>query len=60
MVGSLRFRYLNRCKMKDGKIVSEELLLKNVGRVRYVKMGPDGYLYIAVEAPGFIFRLLPV
>ena len=60
MVGSLRFRYLNRCKMKDGKIVSEELLLKNIGRVRYVKMGPDGYLYIAVEGPGFIFRLLPV
>lgn len=60
MVGSLRFRYLNRCKIKDGKIVGEELLLKNVGRVRYVKMGPDGYLYIAVESPGFIFRLLPV
>jgi hypothetical protein len=49
-----------RIVVKDGKIVGEELLLKNVGRVRYVKMGPDGYLYIAVESPGFIFRLLPV
>ena len=60
MVGSLRFKYLNRCKMKDGKVVGEELLLKNIGRVRDVIMGPDGYLYISVENPGFIFKLLPV
>jgi len=59
MVGSLRFNYLNRCAFKDGKLVKEELLLKNVGRVRDVKMGNDGYLYVAVENPGFIFRLLP-
>ncbi len=60
MVGSLRFKYLNRCKMKNGKVVGEELLLKNIGRVRDVIMGPDGYLYISVENPGFIFKLLPV
>jgi glucose/arabinose dehydrogenase len=60
MVGSLRFKYLNRCKIKNGKVVGEELLLKNIGRVRDVIMGPDGYLYISVENPGFIFKLLPV
>jgi glucose/arabinose dehydrogenase len=59
-VGSLRFKYLNRCQVKDGKVVKEELLLKNIGRLRDVRMGPDGYIYVAVENPGYIFKLIPV
>ncbi|HET8829920.1 MAG TPA: PQQ-dependent sugar dehydrogenase [Pelobium sp.] len=58
--GSLRFNYLNRSVIKDNKIVEEEILLKDVGRLRDVKMGPDGYIYIATESPGYIFRLMPV
>lgn len=60
MVGSLRFQYLNRCVVKDGKIVSQENILKNIGRLRNIDMGPDGYLYVSVEDPGYVFRLLPV
>jgi glucose/arabinose dehydrogenase len=45
--------------IKNGKVEKEELLLKNIGRLRDVKMGNDGYLYIAVENPGYIFRLMP-
>lgn len=60
MVGSLRFGYLNRCVVENNKIVKQENLLKNLGRVRGVAMGKDGYLYVAVETPGSIFRLLPV
>lgn len=60
LVGSLRFKYLNRCKIKDGKVVSEEMLLKNIGRLRDVRMAPDGFIYVAVENPGFIFKLIPV
>lgn len=60
MVGSLRFKYLNHCKIKDGKISGEELLLKNIGRLRDVRMAPDGYLYVAVESPGYIFKLIPL
>lgn len=59
MVGSLRFQYLNRCVMKGNKVVKQENLLKNVGRVRNVSMGPDGYLYVSVEQPGYVFRLVP-
>lgn len=58
MVGSLRFQYLNRCVIKDGKVVKEELLFKNIGRVRDVKQAPDGYLYIAVEDKG-VLKLVP-
>lgn len=60
MVGSLRFKYLNRCKIVDDKIVHEEKLLKNLGRLRTVEMGPDGYLYVGVEEPGRIFKLVPI
>lgn len=60
LVGSLRFQYLNRCVLAGEKIVKEEILLKNVGRVRNVTMAPDGYLYVAVEQPGAVYRLLPV
>jgi glucose/arabinose dehydrogenase len=58
--GSLRFNYLNRSVIKDNKIIQEEILLKDVSRLRDVKMGPDGYIYIATETPGYIFRLIPV
>jgi glucose/arabinose dehydrogenase len=60
MIGSLRFRYLHRCKIEDGKVVHEELLLKNIGRLRNVRQGPDGYIYIGVEDPGRIYRLVPL
>ena len=60
LVGSLRFKYLNLCRMENDKVVKEEILMKNIGRVRYVKVGPDGYIYIAVANPGFVFRLRPL
>ena len=58
-MGSLKYEYLNMCTIENGKVVSEELLLKNIGRVRNVKVGPDGFIYVAVEDPGTIYRLLP-
>lgn len=59
LVGSLRFNYVNRCIMKDNKVVGEEKVLLNVGRVRNVEMGRDGFLYVAVEGPGSVLRLRP-
>jgi aldose sugar dehydrogenase len=60
MSGSLRFQYLNRSVIKNNKVVKEEILFKNIGRVRDIRMGPDGYLYMAVETPGIIYKLTPV
>ncbi len=60
MSGSLRFQYLNRSVLENNKVVKEEILFKNIGRVRDVRMAPDGYLYIAVEKPGIVYRLSPV
>ncbi|MBL7825291.1 MAG: PQQ-dependent sugar dehydrogenase [Saprospiraceae bacterium] len=60
LAGSLRFRYLNRCVIKDNQVVKQENLLDDVGRVRCITMSNDGYIYFSVENPGFIFRIVPV
>ncbi|AQG78986.1 PQQ-dependent sugar dehydrogenase [Spirosoma montaniterrae] len=60
MVGSLRFQYLNRCVIEGDKVVKQENILKNIGRLRNVDMGPDGYIYVSVEDPGYVFRLVPM
>lgn len=60
LIGSLRFNYLDRSIMKDNKITGHEKLLLNIGRMRNVEMGTDGYLYVAIENPGMVFRLMPV
>lgn len=60
LVGSLRFKYLNRCVLEGGKVVKEENLLKGIGRLRSVRQGPDGFIYVSVEKPGYIFRLKPI
>ena len=57
LIGSLKFEYLSKCTLKNGKVIKEVKLLENIGRVRSVNQGPDGYIYIGVESKG-ILKLL--
>ena len=50
----LKYRYLERLVIKKNKVVEREKVLENIGRVRDVREGPDGYLYIAVEGKGIL------
>jgi glucose/arabinose dehydrogenase len=61
-VGALRDQMLVRLKLDGEKVVKEERLLKGVlGRVRDVRMGPDGFLYVLTdESNGVLARLEPV
>jgi len=59
-LGSLPLKHLERVVMKDNAVLHREQLLKEIGRVRNVVMGPDGYIYFAIETPGKILRLMPV
>jgi len=54
LVGSLKFQYLNLVKLENGKVISEEKLIEDMGRVRTVKIGPDGYIYISIEQLGIV------
>lgn len=62
LVGSLKFHQLVRLEITDGKISHEERLFEDVfGRIRDVRQGPDGYLYLLSDArDGALIRLLPV
>jgi aldose sugar dehydrogenase len=59
-VGSLKFGYLDRIELAGGKVVREEKLLQGIGRVRDVRQGPDGLLYLVTdESNGKLVRVLP-
>lgn len=58
LVGSLKFRYLERLTITDQKVTSREKLFEGVGRLRNAKEAPNGDLYISVEGKG-IYRIIP-
>ena len=63
-IGSLKFSYLNRIELAapfSGKVVRENKLLRQAGeRIRDVRQGPDGLLYVLTDSPdGKLLRLLP-
>jgi glucose/arabinose dehydrogenase len=63
-VGSLKFGYLDRIELSapfGGKVVRESKLLADIGeRIRDVRQGPDGLLYVLTDnRNGKLIRLLP-
>ncbi|MCP9200890.1 PQQ-dependent sugar dehydrogenase [Gramella sp. GC03-9] len=52
LVGSLKFQYLEHLELNGKKISKRVKLLEDIGRVRDVRQGPDGNIYVAVEGKG--------
>lgn len=61
LVGALKFRYLSRLEVSNGRVVREEKLLPDIGqRIRDVRQGPDGFIYLLTdERNGQLLRVLP-
>ncbi len=61
-VGALAGSHLRRLEIRDGKVIEQEQLLKELGeRIRDVRSGPDGFLYVLTDSSdGQILRLEPV
>ena len=64
-VGSLKFAYLNRIELSapySGKVLRESKLISEEGaRIRDVRQGPDGLLYVLTDSSnGKLIRLAPV
>jgi len=61
-IGSLKFSLLVRLELRGEEVVREERLLQGkVGRVRDVRQGPDGLIYLLTdESRGMLARLEPV
>jgi len=60
-VGALRSELLARLELDGEQVVAEERLLDGaIGRIRDVRVGPDGYLYLLTdERDGGLYRLQP-
>lgn len=58
--GALAHRLLMRSVIEGERVVEEEPLLEGIGRVRSVRVAPDGFLYVMTEDDGLIVRLVPV
>ncbi|MBK7417462.1 MAG: PQQ-dependent sugar dehydrogenase [Dechloromonas sp.] len=64
LVGSLKFNYLARLELErpfEGSVVKETRLLESLReRIRDVRQGPDGYIYVVIDsANGQLIRLDP-
>jgi glucose/arabinose dehydrogenase len=58
LVGSLKFQYIVLCEIEDDTITGQQILFEDIGRVRNIKQGPDGYIYVATEGNG-ILKIVP-
>jgi glucose/arabinose dehydrogenase len=57
-VGALAGRHLARLKLDGERVVGEERFLVDRGRIRDVRVGPDGAVYVLTdEEPGELLVL---
>ena len=58
-IGGMFLEHINRLVIENKRVIHEERILEaQKWRVRFVKTGPDGFLYFGVDE-GYIFRLVP-
>jgi glucose/arabinose dehydrogenase len=57
--GALAQQEIRRLRIVDKKVVEQEVVLKNIGRVRDVTDAPDGFVYVILNGPDRVIRLMP-
>ena len=69
LVTGLGGQVLRRLVIEKDKVTHQEVVFDNLGRIRDIIIGPDGYFYVATALPGraladttvgFVLRLVPV
>ena len=59
MIGALGFEEIRRLSIVGNVVKDQEMILKGVGRVRDLKFGPDGALYVLLNGPDMVLRMKP-
>lgn len=59
LVTALKFQEIRRLVVDEGQVKEQEIILKGYGRIRDVKFGPDGALYVLTNGPDGILRITP-
>jgi glucose/arabinose dehydrogenase len=64
LVGGLNGQQLARLTVEGQEVTAEETLVRGKGRIRDVRQGPEGYIYLAIDGRGGalteVVRLEPV
>lgn len=59
LVGALKYEDVRLLDIENDRVMHEEIILENAGRVRDVVCGPDDAVYVILNDPGTILRLVP-
>jgi len=57
--GGLSGENIWRLRIADGKVIEKEEIIHKLGRVRDVVTGPDGAIYVTLNDPDKVIRLIP-
>ena len=60
-IGAIAGQHLRRVRVRDGRATDQEILLRNRNeRIRDVRVGPDGFLYLLTDdSEGKVLRVRP-
>lgn len=59
LITALKDQEIRRLVLQGDQISSQEVILKGLGRVRDVKIGPDGAIYVITNSPDALLRITP-
>lgn len=59
LVTSLKYQDLRRLVIEKDRVIHQEILLKDLGRLRAITIGPDEAVYILINRPSQLLRLAP-
>ncbi|HUF64029.1 MAG TPA: PQQ-dependent sugar dehydrogenase, partial [Verrucomicrobiales bacterium] len=57
--GALAKQEIRRLRLTEHQVVEQEIVLKDLGRIRALTEGPDGFLYVVLNGPDSVIRLVP-
>lgn len=60
LAGGLRYEVVSLLNVEADRIMHDEAIVRNLGRVRDVTTGPDGAIYVVLNSPGTIIKLTPI
>jgi glucose/arabinose dehydrogenase len=60
LVGALRYEEVQLLEIHENRVIHQQTIIKNAGRVRDVAAGPDGAIYVVLNSPGDVLRLTPL
>ncbi|HYQ59097.1 MAG TPA: PQQ-dependent sugar dehydrogenase [Draconibacterium sp.] len=59
LVGALKYEEVRLLQIENDRVVHQEVIVKNQGRVRDVSTGPEGAIYVVLNNPGTVIKLTP-